>query len=99
MKQADGQGPDHTLCRHLAWSGFPPPAARARAEADALLSVRITVSDTSPAMPRPRPAAPHRVGAHSLEIVAALSSRLIVEHAGEGKQCRGNEPGEGERRR
>ncbi|MBQ0881451.1 ATP-binding protein [Streptomyces sp. RT42] len=38
MKQAEGQGPDDALCRHLAWSGSPPPAARARAEADALLS-------------------------------------------------------------
>ncbi|MFF8096182.1 ATP-binding protein [Streptomyces sp. NPDC016675] len=141
MQQADGQGPDHTLRRHLAWSGFPPPAARARAEADALLSalhrtrritvspraaddvrlvvselianaarhapgpgrlevraaeggriVRITVSDTSPAMPRPRPTDPHRVGGHGLEIVTALSSRLIVEHAGEGKQISADVP-------
>ncbi|MFC6505381.1 ATP-binding protein [Streptomyces plicatus] len=112
MKQAEGQGPDDTLRRHLAWSGTPPTAARARAEADALLSalhhtfqvpvaprtaddvrlvvselvtnaarhapgpgrleiqtadrgrtVRITVWDTSPAMPQPRPVNPHRAGA------------------------------------
>ncbi|MBQ1098255.1 ATP-binding protein [Streptomyces sp. b94] len=134
MKQADGQGPDHTLRRHLAWSGPPPPAARARAEADALLSalhhtrritvtpraaddvslvvselianaaqhapgpgrlevqaaehgrlVRVTVWDTSPALPQSRPADPHRVGGHGLEIVTALSSRLSVQHTGEGK--------------
>ncbi|MFC8823024.1 ATP-binding protein [Streptomyces rochei] len=38
MKQAEGQGPDDALRRHLAWGGTPPTAARARAEADALLS-------------------------------------------------------------
>ncbi|CAM5258691.1 non-specific serine/threonine protein kinase OS=Streptomyces tendae OX=1932 GN=F3L20_19350 PE=3 SV=1 [Streptomyces tendae] len=133
MKQADGQGPDHTLRRHLAWSGTPPTAARARAEADALLSalqhqipvarraaddvrlvvselltntarhapgpgrlefqsadrgrmVRITVWDTSPAMPLFRPTDPHRVGGHGLEIVEALSSRLRVRRTRGGKQ-------------
>jgi two-component sensor histidine kinase len=141
MKQADGQGPDHPPRRHLAWSGPPPPAARARAEADALLSalqdthriavapraadgirlvvselianaarhapgpgrldlraagrgrlVRITVWDTSPAMPQPRPSDPRRVGGHGLEIVTALSSRLFVQHAAEGKQITADVP-------
>lgn len=141
MKQADEQGPDHTLRRHLAWSGSPPTAARARAEADALLSalqhtlqravsprtaddvrlvvselianaarhalgpgrlevraaengriVRITVWDTSPAMPRPQPADPGRVGGHGLEIVRALSSRLSVQHIGEGKRITADVP-------
>ncbi|WP_395570374.1 ATP-binding protein [Streptomyces sp. BK79] len=141
MKQADGQGPDHPLRRHLAWSGSPPTAARARAEADALLSalqgthritisrraaddvhlvvselianaarhapgpgrldlqaadrgrlVRITVWDTSPAMPQPRPSDPYRVGGHGLEIVTALSSRLFVQHAAEGKRITADVP-------
>ncbi|MGW8063886.1 ATP-binding protein [Streptomyces ziwulingensis] len=135
MKQADGQEPDDTLRRHLAWGGTPPTAARARAEADALLSalhrvrqvtvppfagddvrlvvselvtnaarhapgpgrlevqalacgrvVRITVWDTSPVMPVLRETNPRRVGGHGLEIVAALSSRLLVQHTGEGKR-------------
>ncbi|MEV5513187.1 ATP-binding protein [Streptomyces flaveolus] len=141
MKQADGQGPDHTLRRHLAWGSTPPTAARARAEADALLSalhhthqitvtpraaddvrlvvselianaarhapgpgrldlqeaergrlVRITVWDTSPALPQPQPADPHRVGGHGLEIVKTLSSRLLVQHTGEGKQITADIP-------
>ncbi|MER7089052.1 MULTISPECIES: ATP-binding protein [Streptomyces] len=135
MKQAEGQGPDDTLRRHLAWSGTPPTAARARAEADALLSalhhtfqvpvaprtaddvrlvvselvtnaarhapgpgrleiqtadrgrtVRITVWDTSPAMPQPRPVNPHRAGGHGLRIVKSLSIRLTAQRTGEGKQ-------------
>ncbi|TDT39669.1 anti-sigma regulatory factor (Ser/Thr protein kinase) [Streptomyces sp. BK208] len=135
MKQAEGQGPDNPLRRHLAWSGSPPPAARARAEADALLSalrhthqgpvppriaddvrlvvselvtnaarhapgpgrldlqvadhgrtVRITVRDTSSAMPQPRPVDPRRPGGHGLEIVRALSRRLTVQRTDEGKQ-------------
>ncbi|MEQ6028341.1 anti-sigma regulatory factor (Ser/Thr protein kinase) [Streptomyces sp. SAI-195] len=134
MKQAEGQGPDDSLRRQLAWSGLPPTAARARAEADALLSalqhtyqvlvaphsaddvrlvvselitnaarhapgpgrldiqeadsgsaVRITVWDTSPATPQPRPANPRRAEGHGLEIVKALSSRLTVQRTGEGK--------------
>ncbi|WP_407111969.1 ATP-binding protein (plasmid) [Streptomyces sp. DSM 116494] len=141
MKQADEQAPDHTLRRHLAWSGSPPTAARARAEADALLSalqhtiqstvspraaddvrlviselianaarhalgpghleiqaaengriVRITVWDTSPAMPRPQPADPGRVGGHGLEVVRALSSRLSVHPTGDGKQITADVP-------
>ncbi|PAK22848.1 hypothetical protein CJD44_32705 [Streptomyces sp. alain-838] len=135
MKQAEEQGPDDTLRRHLAWSGSPPTAAQARAEADALLSalqhthqvliasriaddirlvvselvtnatrhapgpgslelhtadrgrtVRITVRDTSPAMPLPQPADPRRAGGHGLRIVEALSSRLTVQRTDEGKQ-------------
>lgn len=141
MKQADGQGPDHTLRRHLAWSGSPPTAARGRAEADALLSalyrthritvppgvagdirlvvselltnavrhapgpghlvlqtaeqariVRITVGDASPATPHPRPADPRRVGGHGLEIVKALSSRLVVQHTSDGKEITADVP-------
>ncbi|CAL9350973.1 ATP-binding protein [Streptomyces sp. enrichment culture] len=141
MKQADEQGPDHTLRRHLAWSGSPPTAAQGRAEADALLSalhrthritvppgvagdvrlvvtelltnavrhapgpghlelrtaehnrvVRITVRDSSPAVPRPQPADPRRIGGHGLEIVEAISSRLVVRHAGDGKEITADVP-------
>ncbi|MET9155475.1 ATP-binding protein [Streptomyces griseoflavus] len=141
MKQADGQGPDHALRRHLAWSGSPPTAAQGRAEADALLStlhrthqivvpsgaaadvrlvvselltnavrhapgpghlelrtaeqfriVRITVRDSSPAIPLPRPTDPRRIGGHGLEIVKALSSRLVVEHTSDGKEITADVP-------
>ncbi|MFG2323524.1 ATP-binding protein [Streptomyces sp. NPDC048568] len=37
MKQAEGQGPDDSLRRHLTWSDATLAAARARAEVDALL--------------------------------------------------------------
>uniref|UniRef100_UPI00187D16C1 ATP-binding protein n=1 Tax=Streptomyces sp. E5N91 TaxID=1851996 RepID=UPI00187D16C1 len=54
--------------------------------ADRGRTVRITVRDTSLAMPQPRSANPRRPGGHGLEIVKALSSRLTVQRTDEGKQ-------------
>ncbi|MGX5215031.1 ATP-binding protein [Streptomyces violaceus] len=48
--------------------------------------VRITVWDASPALPQTRPAAPNRAGGHGLAIVQALSSHLLIQRSGEGKQ-------------
>ena len=52
MKQAEGQGPDGSLRRYLAWSDATFAAAQARAEVDALLFAlhhthRVPVSPTA----------------------------------------------------
>ncbi|MFH8217887.1 ATP-binding protein [Streptomyces sp. NPDC018057] len=48
--------------------------------------VRISVWDTSPQPPRPRPPDGRRVGGHGLEIVGALSRSLTVTDRGTGKE-------------
>ncbi|MFV0132040.1 ATP-binding protein [Streptomyces sp. HMX87] len=47
--------------------------------------LRITVWDTSPAMPHPQPRDPERASGHGLEIVNAVSSRLWMQPHGRGK--------------
>ncbi|EYT82375.1 MULTISPECIES: ATP-binding protein [unclassified Streptomyces] len=48
--------------------------------------VRISVWDTSPQPPRPRPPDGRRVGGHGLEIVEALSHSLTVTDRETGKE-------------
>ncbi|MET9149412.1 ATP-binding protein [Streptomyces sp. NPDC004042] len=48
--------------------------------------VRISVWDTSPRPPRPRPPDGRRVGGHGLEIVEALSHSLTVTDRESGKE-------------
>ncbi|MEW2292900.1 ATP-binding protein [Streptomyces sp. NPDC006743] len=48
--------------------------------------VRISVWDTSPLPPRPRPRDGRRVGGHGLEIVGALSGSLTVTDRDTGKE-------------
>ncbi|MBW8798324.1 MAG: ATP-binding protein [Streptomyces sp.] len=47
--------------------------------------LRITVSDTSPRTPEPRPRDPHRVGGHGLNLVARLCGRLYTVTQDTGK--------------
>ncbi|GGZ68041.1 ATP-binding protein [Streptomyces echinoruber] len=48
--------------------------------------LRISVWDTSPAPPRPRPPDGRRVGGHGLEIVQAISRTVTVAPWGRGKR-------------
>ncbi|MEU6809984.1 ATP-binding protein [Streptomyces sp. NPDC046831] len=49
-------------------------------------AVAVTVWDSSPVLPTPRPADPDRVGRHGLEIVTALARRLDVRLEPVGKR-------------
>ncbi|MFF7731426.1 MULTISPECIES: ATP-binding protein [unclassified Streptomyces] len=49
-------------------------------------AVEITVRDSDPTMPAPRPADPNRVGQHGLEIVKAVAETFAVRRETTGKR-------------